>query len=396
MKVKANLVVRVQTKQFNAETGKLVSESPIQTNLVMDGGLNALARSTNATYPAEATICCRVGSGSTSDKIASGAITFTQAGTTLTASAGFFTAGMVGMLFKWGTGSGGNEIYITAFTSSTQVTVGTSATVAVPEVGVVWNVIRTTLETLLYSSSTYETISGSNGTTITGALTTHKRTYNFPVQVAPYNVNEVGYFRQNTGTTIFGRVVLSATEIVAPTNFLQVVIEFDVTYSPGSPTANGNVGTNIDTSGNTTFEIINTSMIGSVGTTGAAQTSSNGCSIDGSQTGCVIGRVGTWTQNPTTNSSSYTWGTNTTTERVQFAVGVSWNFAGSRGQMNIVANTTISTTGQTLYGIGVCDFNSGQPRPALSVKFTNTYAMPTGSFLPVCTFAVTYNRNLVN
>lgn len=397
MKVKANLVVRVQTKQFNAETGKLVSESPIQTNLVMDGGLNALARSTNATYPAEATGCCRVGSGSTSDKIASGAITFTQAGTTLTASAGFFTAGMVGMLFKWGTGSGGNEIYITAYTSATQVTVGTSATVAVPEVGVVWNVIRTTLETLLYSSSTYENISGSNGTTITGAAVTHKRTYNFPVQVAPYNVNEVGYFRANTGTTIFGRVVLSATEVVAPTNFLQVVIEFDVTYSPGSPTANGNVGTNIDTSGNTTFEIINTAMIGVIGTNGAVQSiASNGCSIDGSNTTCVFGRVATWTQNPTTNSSNYTWGSNATTERVPFAVGISWAFATNRGQMNVVANTTISTTGQTLYGIGVCDFNSGQPRPALSVKFTNTYAMPTGSFLPVCTFAVTYNRNLVN
>lgn len=395
----ANVEMRIQTRQRDAKTGELVKVSPVQKNLLMDGGLNALARSTNSTFPAECFAGCRVGSGSTSDKTSSGAVTFTQAGTTLTASAGFFTAGMVGYIFKWGTGTGGNEVYITAFTSSTVVTVDTSATVAVPEVGTVWNVTRTALEALLYTHTSYETTAGSCQTTPSANQVVFKRTFNFAQQVASYNVNEVGYFRTTTGTTIFGRLVLGATEVVAPTNFLQVVMELTVTWSPSAPTAVGNVGTNIDTSGNAMIENITTAgtnnCVGRVESTGTTSNAGAGSSFDGSGSvaanGTIRGLVASYSQNgatANTNTPSVT--------SISFQASLTWTYNSVRGQMRLVANTTITTAGETLFGVCIFNGNGGAQVPIFDVKFTSTYALPTGSFLPQVTFLITYNRTLNN
>jgi hypothetical protein len=389
--VEVAVAMRVKTIQRNAATGEIVSESPFKHNLVMDGGLNALARSTNATSPAQMFSGCRVGSGSTSDKIASGAITFTQAGTTLTASAPFFTAGMVGYLFKWGSGTGGAESYINAFTSSTQVTLADSATVAVPEVGVVWNVTRTALETLLYSSSTYETTAGSCQTTVSGALVTHKRTFNFAQQVSSYNVNEIGYFSSTAGTTVFGRVVLGATEVVAPTNFLQVVLELDVTYSPNAPTAVSDVGTNINTAGNAMIENIlatGASCICAVAANGTNNVPSTLSTLDGSSSSSIRGLIANYTQNGATSQAG-----SLNPSNILFQDTINWTYAGARGKMTLTSNATISTAGQTLYGVCVARNTN---YIIFDVKFTSTYALPTGSFLPQCVFAVTYNRLLNN
>lgn len=377
----------VQLRQINAKTGKVVSETKPVKNLLMDNGLNALARSTNATYPAEITSACRVGDGTTADKVASGAITFTQSGTTITASGGFFTSGMVGWIFKWGTGSGGNEVYITAFTDSTHVTVDTSATVSTPDVATVWNVARTTLANLLYTNSTFETTAGSCQTTTTGATQTHKRTYNFAQQVSSYNVNEVGYFKVSAGTTIFGRVVLPSTEVVAPTNFLQVVLSITFTYTPSTPTAVGNVGTNIDTSGNAMLEQFSPGFA-SVASSGGITGGGSGSGVDGSGSCGIYGLSANYTQNGSTGSTTLT-GT-----KLTFNVGASWVFASVRGKMTISVNTTISTAGQTLYGVAL--MTNSNNNIIFDVKFTSPYVTPTGSFLPQVTFACTYNRTLTN
>lgn len=382
----AHVSVTVQTRQINATTGKIVRESLPQTNLVMDGGLNALARSTNSTHPAEMTVACRVGDGATSDKTSSGAITFTQAGTTLTASAGFFTAGMVGRIFKWGSGTGGNEVYITAFSDTQNVTVDTSATVAVPEVGVVWNVTRTTLENLLFTSTTHETTAGSCGTTFTANVAAHKRTYNFAQQGSSYNVNEIGYFRVGTGTTIFGRLVLGATEVVAPTNFLQVILTVSVTYSPSVPTAVGDVGTNIDTSGNAVVEGLAGTNFSVVTSTGTITTPGNSLSMDGGNTGQIRGIIATYTQNAVTGAAALAVTT------IAFQTGLAWTFATTRGLMTLTSNATVSTAGQTLFGV-MC---GGTASSVFDVKFTSTFALPTGSFLPRVVFAILYNRSLNN
>jgi len=374
----------VQTRQINAKTGKVVSESLPQKNLIMDGGLNALARSTNSTNPAEFTSACRVGSGSTADKVASGAVTFTQSGTTITASAGFFTAGMAGWIFKYGTGTAGAEYYITTFTDSTHVEVDTSATVGTPDVATVWNITRTTLETLLYTYSTYETTAGSCGSTISGNTKAHKRTYNFAQQVASYNVNEVGYFRSTSGSTIFGRIVLASTEVVAPTNFLQVVLTVTFTYTPSAPAAVSNVGTNIDTAGNAMLESLSNSCFASVNTDGTtANATAN--ALDGSGTGRIGGITATYSQNGSVGSL-------VSITRLIFQDSVSWTYGSARGKMTLSSNATISTAGQTLYGVSI----GTATQACFDVKFTSTYVTPTGSFLPQVVFSCTYNRALSN
>jgi hypothetical protein len=384
-----NLVeVLIQTRQICRKTRRVMRESAIQRNLVLDRGLNALAKSTDSTTPAGATAVCKVGSGSTSDKTSSGAVTFTQVGFTLTANAAFFTAGMVGQLFKWGSGTGGNEIYITAFTSSTIVTVGTSATVAVPAVGVVWNVSRTTLETFSYNNTSYETTAGSCSTTFSAGVCTHKRTYNFATQVASYNVNEVGWFT-SAGSACFGRLVLAATEVVAPTNFLQVVLSLVVTYSPSAITAVADVGTTINTAGNAMTEKINAALcLSSVASTGATNASSAGNSLDGAASCQIVGIAATYTQNATVNAAILT----PTTILFETAT---WAYNSVRGQMKLgQTNTTISTTGQTLYGVGIRLNNDNSL--VFDVKFTATYVTPNGSFLPKVTILQTYNRVLNN
>lgn len=375
----------VVIRHIDAITRKVVKESLPKKNLVMDNGLNALAQSTNLTYTAEFTNACRVGSGNTSDKIGSGAITFTQTGTTVTASAGFFTAAMVGYIFKYGTGTAGVEYYITAFTNSTTVTVDTSATVAVPTLATVWNVTRSTLETLLFTHSSYETTGGACGTTVSGNTLTHLRTYNFAQQVSSYNVNEVGYFRANVGTSIFGRLVLGATEVVAPTNFLQVALTCVFTYSPSVPTAVSDVGTNINTAGNAMVESLSTTRFSFVTSTGSQTQPASGARMDGGGGITVKGIVSAYTQNATPGALL-----NPTT--LTF-VGATWTYAAVRGKMTATTNTTISASGQTMTGVGLGSTGSDV---AMDVKLTTPFVLPTGSFLPQCVFSCTYNRQLNN
>lgn len=378
-------------RQINAKTGKVVSETGWTRNLLMTGGLQSLAQQSDVCSTASITNACRVGSGTTADKISSGAITFTQAGTTLTASAGFFTAGMVGYIFKWGSGSAGVEVYITAFTSSTIVTVGVAATVAVPEVGTVWNVTRIALETLLYTNTSYETTTGACGSSVTGGAVTHKRTYNFATQVASYNVNEVGYSNTSGGTNIKGRIVLAATEVVAPTNFLQVVLNFVVTYSPAAPTAVVDVGTNINTAGNAMLEaIVLTGGINGfarVNSNGGPSSAAFGNALDGSNPGTIIGINAAYTQNATPSPT-----TSLVNSYLVFESNAGPVYGGSIGLVTYSSNTTITTAGDTLYGVAL----QGNAGASFDVKFTSPYVTPVGSFLPRVVFGIQYGQSLTN
>lgn len=376
---------QIKTRVIDAASRKVISESPWHKNLIMDNGLNALAKSTNAVNQSGFTAAARIGSGTTPNKYASGAITFTQTGTTVTASAGFFTAGMVGMIFKYGSGSGGAEYYITGFTSTTQVTVDTSATVAVPEVATVWAVNQTALDTLLYSSASYETSAGSCETTFSSNQVTYKRTINFAQQGSPYNVNEIGYFSGTGGTTVFGRIVLSATDVVPITSFYQVVISVTFTFTPAAPTAVANVGTNINTAGNAMLENINNSGVFS-------QVASNGTAGSGGAMDANVSSTPRFYLITANYSQNGTVGNLVSITGQQVAIGT-WAYAGTRGKRTMTFNTTITTSGQTLYGLGICTSSN---QAIFDIKLTSTYALPSGSFLPQAVWSLTYNRTLTN
>lgn len=394
MKVKTRIVSAIDIEQVKDGRGIILKESPWRKNLILDQGLNAIAGQTSVSMqsnPAAIFQYCQVGSGTNPVKTSSGAITFTQSGTTITASGGFFTAGMVGSLFKYGTGTAGAEYYITAFTDSTHVTVDTSATVAVPEVGVVWGVNQTALQTFLYQSNTYQTSTGDNFTDkTTSPVVTMQRTFVFPVQASPYNVNEIGWSSIPGGSRCAGRLVLSSTDVVAPTNFYVVVLQMSYTYSPSAPTAVGDVGINIDTSGNAMFETLK--YISVVNTNGSVTVSysDRGNGNINSENKLVF-PTATYTQNGSVaNPGSLQWATNKS-----ILTTVNGVYASVRGKMTWSYASSITTAGETAYGMGLCN-GGGTPEPWFDVKFTTPFVLPTGTFLPTTVFSVVYNRLLNN
>ncbi len=395
MKIESAFNVKVETKIktriVNAKTGRIVKERPWEKNLIYDVGLNGMAidnSTAQSCNPASAGAFCMIGSGTNPVKISSGAITFTQAATTLTASGGFFTAAMVGGLFKWGTGSGGVEVYITAFTSSTVVTVQTSATVAVPAVGVVWQVQGTGLQTHLFTSNSYQTNSGDCQTTYSATGVTYQRTYVFGVQASPYTVNEIGWNPVSSTTKTMGRLVLSSSDSVATTNFYVVVIAMTLTYSPNVPTAVADVGVNINTAGTAMVECLSTAW---VQTTGATVTSSVG-TLDNTEQSVLVFATATYTQQATIPGRVpvLTWPT-----RIAISATTWLKVAATRGTMRCTHTGSITTSGQTAYGVGLSR-NSSQGDVAFDIKFTTPQVLPTGTFSPTFIFQIVYDRALVN
>lgn len=391
--------VKVKTRLMDARTGKVVKERPWEKNLVLDQGLNALAQDTTNSlqcFPATCSTYCQIGSSNTAVKVSSGAVTFTQAGTTLTASAGFFTASMVNGLFKWGTGTGGVEVYITGFTSTTQVTVATSATVSTPEVGTVWMVQQTALQSFLFTSNTYQTLSGDCSTTVVGNVITIQRTYIFGVQASPYSVNEIGWNPTSSTSRCLGRLVLSSTDVVGTSNFYVVVLAISFTYSPSSPTAVADVGTNVNTAGNAMIEWLSVRGIDS---SGQPLTTTNVGGLGGQGNVRMVFAVATYTQNATPDGVApvtLTW----TGATVDPTASAAWaKVSGSLGKMRASCNGSATTTGQTIYGVGIYSITANTAffqNPFFDIKFTTPQTLPNGAFLPQSQWDFTYTRTLNN
>ncbi len=224
--------VKYQTRIRDVATQEIVSVQPMRKNLVMDGGLDAYA---TINFGSLFNFAC-VGTGTNPVNRFSAPVTFTQVGNTITASAPFFLLSDVGYILKYGaqgSGSGGAEQYITGFTSSTVVTVSSSATVAAPTLGCLWYVTQTTLQTQVKSTSTYP-VSGSgtvntiNVGTMTRAFT---RVFIFSAEVGTVTYNEIGW--SWNGTNLFGRdLILPAGVTLIAGQQLEVTLHVSLVVSP--------------------------------------------------------------------------------------------------------------------------------------------------------------------
>lgn len=386
-------VVSIKTQIREVVSNRIIKDNPWSKNLVLNTGLNAMALNASngiSCKPAALTSVVLIGdnatAGGTPTSFPSTPTTISQAAFTATASAPFFTAAMVGMLLKYGSGGGGAEYYITAFTSSTVVTVDTSATVAASVV-TVWNVSQTTLNNFLFQSSTYQTNAGDNQTTYTADTVTFKRTVTFTPQVSAYNVNEIGYAPNTTGGHIVaGRIVLGSTDVVGPTNYYVIIISLALTVSPAAPSAVVNVGTNIDTSGNAMNELFG------FGTVGA-----NGNTVSGNNdlgAGMKLAfPTATYTQQGTIpNALTLNWPSLVTVSgSASFAY-----LAASIGIMRVNFSAgSVGTSGQTCYGVGLIGAGDSS-HPTFDIKFTTPQTLPNGTLQPNCTWQVTFGRTLVN
>ena len=383
---------RVRTQIVSADEPGAWSDW--QHNLVLDQGLNYFAD--GQTTFADCFAHCLVGSSASPNSYASGAVTFTQAGYTVTASGAFFTNPMIGGLLKFGSGSGGAEQYISAVSGDgLSATVSASATVVLPVAGVVWLVQQTGLVAQLYDSDTYDAADGNCTTTFAGDQITLLRTFVFPVKSTPYNVNEIGY---SDGDTVCGRIVLPATDVVPPTSYYRVQLELTFTQSPGAPVAVQNVGTNCDTAG--TFSINNWACgcVNSDGTSGK-QGGNGGAGDPRILDGFGPMQLAFHTDAPPTNYASistesavnqhenYAFGTGKPSHTGQ-PVGVGVN-SGSFG---------FTSAGETCNAI-LFGWNCYSPHyisPVCVLLLTTPFALPNGYATGSFTLKWIYSRTLVN
>ncbi len=384
---------------MDAATGKVVKRGQPIKNLLFDSALNQLAGGGSANGYGGLFEQCKIGSGTNPNSINSGAVTFTQVGTTITASvAGYFNVANVGgtpiplnSIIKYGaSGSAGAEQYVSAITGGgTTITVaGAGMTVATPTAATIWLVQQTALQTLLFASTTYVT---GAGTAFVSNVATMGRIVKFPVQGSVYTVAEIGYANSGVGgATVNGRIVLPAADTVLTSQFYQVTITMTVTQTPGAPTAVPNVGTNINTAGNAMVQAWACDVVNTAGAT-VGQTNTSILDKPNGVLGAFFA-LSTVTLNSTISTAS------NSPAAVSFAI-VCNNFSNSGQPVGVGVSTTnysFTTAGQTCYGIVCGNGNTSFCSNYFAVAFTTPITLPSGSFTGTLSFTITFTRTLVN
>jgi hypothetical protein len=378
--------VHFQASILNAD-GSVARLFPRRKNLILDTGLDKIA-----TQPwSNCFRYCAVGTGSTPTQRASGVITFTQSTTALVASASFFQAGDVGRLFKFGTGTAGSEMYITAFTDDQNVTVSLSQTIGSPTVGTIWYVNQTGLTTETARTGTVQLNGGDNQSTVSSPTITHKRTFLFPAVGGTVTYNEIGWSENSgAGANLFGRAVFTPGVTLVLGQQLRVVVTLAVTYGPSAPTAVGNVGTLLDTSGNLMLEVLTCDQGGYDST---AKVQSNGVSnspegLDVPASHEAMAITATYSQNgaPATPLGP----------TLTALAGIAMTLASySAGSFTRTASATypVASYNGNLHGLS---HKQGDPlRSGVDVKFTTPQAMTSAQTLTIV-WRFTWDRILTN
>lgn len=216
--------VRITRSAFDPLTGK---ETPLGSafNCILDSGVDYYF----SNYGRIAEMCkfARIGDGTDPVKHDSGAITASQSGNTVTASASVFVAADSGGLLQWDTGE---QARIVSVDSSTQATVDRAQTVASGQFTVHY-VTRSALGNQLKYTDTCSQGAGENVTEIVAGTTVrYKTTKLFPAETATAQYKEIGYSNTATGT-LNGMLVLDAPDTVGVGLQYKITFELLMTYT---------------------------------------------------------------------------------------------------------------------------------------------------------------------
>lgn len=179
---------------------------------------------------------------------AGGGVTFSQTGTTITASGSFFVSGDTGRLLKYGTGTGGAEVYLT-YVNATTATASASGTVAAGTAGTVWYVNETALPSLLQATNTYDSTGGACFTSWAGNVCTAQRTYVGSALGAPSTLTQIGFNNSGANSNIFDFDVITGGVPLITGDQPLAVAQLIRTYEPDTSTTAPNVGTGCNTEG---------------------------------------------------------------------------------------------------------------------------------------------------
>ena len=206
----ARLAQLVSENLESLEDGEIVHDTGFHPNLILDSGLNYLCGTFTNGSIADTYDCGglfgkgRLGVGTTDVVIDSGAITAAASGTTVTSSAPFFTTEMVGQLIKW---DSGDERYITAYNTTSEVVVSASSTAT--GTFAVWAVNQTALGSL---SSTTNTGKHTLSVSRSGGVSSVTSGWDFPIETGNKIYTEGGITVFNT-TTYWSRFMISGGSV---------------------------------------------------------------------------------------------------------------------------------------------------------------------------------------
>ncbi len=356
--MKTKLVVNYRLRVHDAATRRIKREIRGH-NTVLDTCLTGLANA-QGTVGCFSNLC--VGSSAAANYFPGGALTFTQALTTITASAPFFTGAMVGGIFKYGHGTGGLEAYIQGIGGGgTTAVVDVFRTVVAPDAGTVWQVQQTHLTTFSFNYDAY--VSGATNCFTLGAYAggvatlTHQRTYIINTKGAPYTINELGWGSASGANPIVnGRVVLGAPEVIGVSDYVVITLQLIFTLAPPIPVlsaAGDQVWNQYKGTGTFTgsFALESwTQAYQNVLASGATYAHYN--SIDGNASFCLL-----LITDPSFVQNAHVGATRPTPTLIYVvdAVGAAWGQVSGQypGVSQLILNETFTTAGQTLYGVGV-------------------------------------------
>ena len=251
---------QVRYKLEIVRNGEVVCGTQFRDNMLTDFGLDDITQGmgwlSGLGLP-------RLGNGVSPSPVRrdSGAITFTQSGTTLTASSSFFVSDDTGKLFKWGTGSTGDEVYLT-YVSGTQCAVSVSATVSTPTIGTIWYVNVSALTNYISGLSWVGeagadknySVASVSGDVVT---VTHQHVQNSSAFGSGTTVTEIGFNPLSYGeTSLYDIDIISPPVVFLAGDQARVTLQVIQTISGLTPASAPNVGTGYDSSGTVQLESI--------------------------------------------------------------------------------------------------------------------------------------------
>jgi hypothetical protein len=372
MNLHNNLSVTYETQIL--EDGRVVSTRPAKRNLLLDSGLDGIAvRAFWDTFTN-----CVLGDGTTPTKRDSGSITVSIASEVATASANYFESGDVGRLLKL---DSGQEVYIAAYTSPTEISV-TGASDDSADEATIWYVNETGHANELVRTSTLSSDSGDVSSTWDSPQIEHKRTFVFPEETGARTYKEIGWSHTaSSGGNLLGRdLIPSGGDSIAPGQQYKVVVKLRIEINPVTQTSQTNVGTGLNTSGNAIFHSLRKAF------KGANNSSDIFFDLPGSLDINSDRDFGAETSDFTLNSVP------STDLYESLNAGTMTNLDYVPGSFKIVMQRTLSTNeaNSTIYG-----FSMGMGNKAWKLKLDNPFLKDSDHTLEI-TFSLSWGRTLVN
>lgn len=217
--------------QLLNEDGSVAQEMSAP-NLILNGGLDMVKVRPwvdNITH-------CVLGSNTAPTSTSSGSDLLDWAGTTVTLSKSYDTYNMaVGDTIVCVAGFGvTHRGRIVGFNSSVEVEVDFSVPMPINFTFTVYHTSQTVADmTEIQRTNNYVTAGGGCGTTITGNLVKHKRTFDFPVEAGSVTYREVAFSPSGTGADpIFSRIRLPSDLVVVANQRVRVIYTLEITVNP--------------------------------------------------------------------------------------------------------------------------------------------------------------------